>query len=70
MHRIPVASTSLRSIGYDPAQRILEIEFVHGGVYQYAGVAPEIYDGLEQAPSLGAYFHDYIRDRYAYHRVA
>jgi hypothetical protein len=57
-------------VGYDEAARILEIEFVSGGVYRYFGVPPEVYQELLEAPSKGAYFLEHIKDEYQYARAA
>ncbi len=62
MIRQPVASSNLRSIGYEPASQTLEIEFVAGRVYQYAGVPEHVFRGLMSANSHGAYFDSFIRD--------
>ena len=55
MERIPVSSSNLCSVGYDPGSQTLEIEFNHGGVYQYAGVPEGEYEGLMSACSLNAH---------------
>lgn len=39
MKRTPVASSSLRSLGYDAAQQVLEVEFASGALYRYEQVA-------------------------------
>ena len=36
--RMRIKSNDLKSVGYDESMQILEIEFHHGGVYQYFGV--------------------------------
>ena len=64
MNRISVRSSNIRSVGYDPDARTLEVEFHSGGVYQYSGVAETVHQGLIRASSKGAYFHDHIRDLY------
>lgn len=61
----PVSSSNLRSIGYEPDASTLEIEFNHGGVYQYDGVPQEAFDSLMQAGSHGTYFNANIRDNYS-----
>ena len=66
MERIPVSSSNLASVGYDSDSQILEIEFNHGGVYQYAGVPEGEYEGLMCADSKGKYFHSNIKDRYPF----
>jgi len=69
MQRLPVQSSNLRSIGYDPNSEILEIEFHHGGVYQYFNVPSEIYANLLAASSKGQYHAHYIKYRYNYNRI-
>jgi hypothetical protein len=61
MTRTPVQSTTLASIGYDPKQRLLEIEFRRGGVYHYRHVPPNLYQGLMKSTSKGAYFASQIK---------
>ena len=64
MNRTPVRSSNIRSVGYDPASRTMEVEFHSGGLYQYYGVPETIYQGFMQAASKGSYFHDHIKGRY------
>lgn len=64
MNRTPVRSSNIRSVGYDPNTRTLEVEFNNDGVYQYSGVPETIYQGFMRAASKGSYFHDHIKDRY------
>lgn len=61
MKRAPVKSSNISSVGYDPVTSTLEIEFHHGGVYQYYGVPSQVHDGLMEAESKGSYFHNYIK---------
>ena len=35
MKRQSVESSNLASVGYDEEKQILEVQFKHGGVYQY-----------------------------------
>ena len=63
MRRQQVDSSSLDSVGFDPATNELEIEFTEGGVYRYA-VPRRIYTELMAADSLGAYFARRIRHSY------
>ncbi len=70
MNRISVSSSNLRSVGYDPASSILEVEFRHGGVYQYFEVPEARYDGLMSAYSKGGYFDTFIKNGgYAYRQA-
>lgn len=61
MHRISVSSSNLASVGYDPENMILEIEFHNGGIYQYFNVPESVYKGLMNADSHGKYFDAYIK---------
>ena len=63
---IHVASTAIEEVAYDAAQRHLTIRFIHGGRYTYLDVPARVARGLLAAASHGRYFHDHIRDRYAF----
>ena len=69
MERVPVESSSLMSVGYDPDSATLEVEF-HGGIYQYFGVSPEVHEGLMSAGSKGSYFNQFIRNGYPCSKVS
>jgi len=53
MNRVPVNSSNVKSIGYDPERGVMEVEFYHGGVYQYSGIAPSDHEGVMFADSKG-----------------
>ena len=38
MHREPIVQLRIASVGYDPAQRLLEVEYKNGRIVQYPGV--------------------------------
>ncbi len=61
MQRARVNSSSLRSVGYDPERRVLEVEFSNGSLYQYEGVPGEIVRELLAADSLGTYFNQVFK---------
>ncbi|MCX6049635.1 MAG: KTSC domain-containing protein [Chloroflexi bacterium] len=69
MKRLPVSSRGLKSIGYDPKTKILEIEFKSKLLAQYFDVPASTYEALMLADSKGAYFGAYIRDVYSHQRV-
>ena len=62
--RVPVASSFLSSVGYDPDQQVLSIEFASGKVIRYRGVPAEIHQELMDAESKGKYFGSVIRRNY------
>jgi len=69
MDRKKVNSSSIRSVGYDARNRVLEIEFSNGEISQYSGVAEEVYRRLMNSPSPGSYFHDNIEESFTPKRV-
>lgn len=69
MNRVPVSSSNLASVGYDPETLTLEVEFLHGGVYQYFDVPQSEHEALMQAPSHGEYFSAYVRNNYRYAKL-
>lgn len=69
MMRLPVASSRIRSIGYDRASHRLEIEFPDASVYTYYGVPHETYIELITAASIGRFFDARIKGAYDYERT-
>lgn len=70
MQRTPVQSSNIAAVGYAPEQRVLQVEFIGGRVYEYAGVPPTVHDGLMRAPSKGTFFAEHIRPAgFAYRRL-
>lgn len=69
MQRKAVISSTLQSIGYDEASRVLEIEFKNNTVYQYFSVPAGEHRGLMSAASHGKYLHAHIEDVYLYEKV-
>jgi hypothetical protein len=65
-----IASSSLRSIGYDRATHTLEVEFLNGGVYRYASVPDSVWFELRHADSKGRFLRERVRDHFAAQRVA
>ena len=68
MDREPVESKNLKSVGYDPDVKILEVEFCAGPVYRYKDVPYEVYDTLMRSDSKGAYFGMAIRKKYEFEK--
>lgn len=70
MERQSVSSSNLASIGYEAQSQTLEIEFNHGGIYQYYNVPNSVYTGLMNASSHGQYFDRNIKKAgYRYAKV-
>lgn len=65
MKRHHVQSSALESIGYDPENKILELEFRDsGGVWQYFKLPISVYKKFIKAESLGNYFVTRIKGKY------
>jgi KTSC domain len=70
MNRIPVSSSNIASVGYDPATQLLEVEFLHGGIYQYSSVHSSIYDTLMAGDFRDTYFDQYVKKAgYSYQKT-
>ncbi len=67
--RDPVASSNIATVGYDAENRILEIEFHHGTIYQYFNIPNEVYEGLISAGSHASYYYHNIRGKYEYKKI-
>lgn len=57
------------SLGYDPARRVLDVEFIGGAVYRYFDVPHAAVETLLAAASIGRTFNRWVRDRYRCARV-
>ena len=63
--RTPVNSSNVHSVGYDPEQKILSVEFKNGGgVYHYHDVEKDVHEGLVAARSVGGYLHANVKGIY------
>ncbi len=68
MQRTTVSSSNIRSIGYDAATSILEVEFTSGDIYRYYGVPQHLYEQFMSASSKGIFLSDRIRPSYRYQK--
>jgi hypothetical protein len=53
MDRKPVTSSNIKSVGYDPATKTLEVEFLSGSLYRHEDVPQHVYDEFMAADSNG-----------------
>jgi|LSQX01.2.fsa_nt_gb hypothetical protein len=67
--RTPVTSSNLRNIGYDTDKKVLYVEFLTGGVYEYSNVEESVYEGFLKAPSPGRYFFSEVRNKYEHKKI-
>lgn len=69
MERKRINASNIRGVGYDARNRMLEIEFRNGSIYQYSGVSEEVHRRLVNAPSPGSYFSDNIEENFSAKRM-
>jgi len=72
MLRLPIDSSVIAAMGYDPASAVLEIEFrTSGYVYRYFGVPAGEYRAFLEASSKGAYLDEHFKKAgYRYKRLS
>ncbi len=67
MERISVSSNNVASIGYDPSNSTLEVEFLNGNLYEYYNIPESVYQDFLDAPSKGTFLNQVIkRGGYSY----
>ena len=74
MIRRVVRSSNVKSVGWepseeDPATGTLEVEFLSGGIYQYAEVPQSTFQALLGAASVGRYLNQNVIGTYTDSRV-
>jgi hypothetical protein len=70
MSLIPVNSSNLAAVGYNPYAAVLTIAFHGDRVYRYFHVPHKVFAGLMKASSHGKFFHAHIKNHYGYQRIA
>ena len=63
-------STVIRRFEYHPAEQALDVEFVSGRRYRYAGVPGSVAQDFREAFSKGRFFNARIRDHYPCRELA
>ncbi len=69
MRRHYISSSVIRWFAFDSDTGALEIEFVSGAQYRYAGLPKPVLKAFEAAPSKGRFFDAHIRERFQTERV-
>jgi hypothetical protein len=69
MERIPVSSSNIASVGYEPDTSTLQVEFNNGTIYDYYDVPEDTYTALIGAGSVGSFFHANIRNTFSFQQV-
>ncbi|OUR95899.1 hypothetical protein A9Q81_13655 [Gammaproteobacteria bacterium 42_54_T18] len=64
-----MASSNIKSIGYDSNRETLEIEFTAGSVFQYFDIPQATYEEIISSSSVGGYFHNNIKNKYTHTKL-
>ena len=56
MEHVPVDSSFIQSVAYDPETRELHVRLASGKTYAYSDVEPDHHRDFLGAPSIGAHF--------------
>jgi hypothetical protein len=64
MQMIPVASSLLKTVGFDDEKEELRVAFHTGGSYVYRGVPRSVFDALLNDHSAGHFFLVNIKAKY------
>ena len=64
MEMIPVVSSLLKAVGYDPEAQELSVEFKKGDTYVYRGVTQAVFHAMMEAQSIGHFFLRNIKSNY------
>ncbi len=58
---VPVQSSAIKAVGYDPQTHHLFIDFVASKhTYTYCNVPMDLYEGMMAAKSKGGYYHQWL----------
>ena len=64
-----VHSKAIRSVRYDDAGRILEVEFESSSVYRYFDVPRDVYEWLLKVKSKGKFVNRLVKEKYRYEKI-
>ncbi|HEX2225068.1 MAG TPA: KTSC domain-containing protein [Thermoanaerobaculia bacterium] len=68
MQRQRVDSSAIQSVGYDPEEQVMEVEFQSGSVYEYRDVPATLYESFLAASSKGRFLSRNIKGRFSSER--
>ena len=69
MKRIYISSNILSSVGYDPTNKTLEVEFLCGDVYQYFNVPHTVFAEITKTTIHTISMHDWMCDSYQFKKL-
>jgi hypothetical protein len=69
MERKRMVAGNLRSVGYDEARRVLEVEMSNGDILEYPAVGREIARRLMESNAPWSFYRDNIEDEFTARRT-
>lgn len=70
MRQRVLGSSHVEWIEWDPASRVLQVEYRGGRLYRYEGMDYETWSGLMRAPSKGSFLRRVVHPKFAGQAVA
>lgn len=64
MERMPVQSSNVAEVGYDPSTMTMEVAFLSGAVYQYFDVPEIVFQEMISSDSVGRFLNTQIKNVY------
>jgi hypothetical protein len=64
MTHVPVKSSNLVSVAYDPKTQTLQVKFHSGAVHNYSKVPAATHAAMLKAKSVGSFFHSKVKDSF------
>lgn len=61
---VPVTSSNIGALGFDPAAKKLYVQFKAGALWVYHDVEETAHQALVEAESIGSHFGRFIRSKY------
>jgi hypothetical protein len=59
----PVESSNIHSLGHDPINLTMIVQFRNGKAYSYQNVPEDLYNQILKADSVGSAFHKLIKSQ-------
>jgi hypothetical protein len=69
MERKRMVAGNLRSVGYDEARRVLEVELANGEILEHPGVGKEIARRLMASGAAWSFYRDNIEEEFPARRA-
>lgn len=63
-------SSQIAAVGYDPAAKLLHVEFKSGGTYAYEDVPADKADAFVKSDSKGRFLSAHIKSQHAHRKVS